>query len=183
MSSKTKSVLLTIALAAAMPLLASRVSFAQGKLPTQPVLPLEMALQAASTALAKCEADGYRVSVAVVDRSGVTKVLLRGDGSGPHTISASQRKAFTSASLGQPTQNLVNAIANNPQNEGLRDLDDRILILGGGLPIRMDNQVVGGIGVGGAPSGAIDEACAQAALDEIGSEPPPTPAPTPTPKK
>ena len=55
--------------------------------------------KAANAALGKCTADGQRVSVAVVDRSGATKVLLKADGSGPHTVSSSTGKAFTSASM------------------------------------------------------------------------------------
>jgi uncharacterized protein GlcG (DUF336 family) len=62
-------------------------------------------------------------------------------------------------------------IAENPGAQGLRDMNDRILILGGGLPIDMGGEIVGGIGVGGAPGGHLDEACAQAGLDSIGAAP------------
>lgn len=136
-------------------------------LPQQPYLPLDLAMQAAGAAVAQCEADGYRVSVAVVDRSGVVKVLLRADGTGPHTVSSSTRKAYTAASLGRSTAELAKTVAGNPEVEGLRNMDPQILILAGGLPIQVNDVVVGGIGVGGAPGGNLDEACAQAGIDAL----------------
>ncbi len=139
----------------------------QEALPQQPYLPLEMALQAASAAQAKCEADGYRVTVAVVDQAGVEKVILKGDGAGPHTIGSSVGKAFTAASMRRATADIAATVAENPAVAGLRDMDERILILAGGLPIEIDGHVVAGIGVGGAPGGDLDAACAQAGIDEI----------------
>ena len=139
----------------------------QQTLPQQTVLPLDLALDAASTALAACEADGYRVTVAVVDRSGVEKVVLKGDGAGPHTIGSSVGKAFTSASMGRPTGDLAAAIAQNPELDELKAMDERILILAGGLPIEIEGEIVAGIGVGGAPGGNLDAACAQAGIDQI----------------
>lgn len=155
------------------------------ELPQQPYLPLEMAVQAASAAVAQCEADGYRVSVAVVDRGGVLKVLLRADGTGPHTVTSSTRKAYTAASLGRSTAELAKNVASNPEIEGLRNMDPQILILAGGLPIVVNETVVGGIGVGGAPGGNLDEACAQAGIDAMlaeGSDAEAAAEPTPTPK-
>lgn len=137
------------------------------ELPTQPYLPLTMALDAANAALAQCEADGYRVSVAVVDRSGELKVLLKGDGAGPHTVNSSRGKAFTAASVGRATGELATMIAENPAVAGLRNMDERMVILAGGLPIVINEALVGGIGVGGAPGGNLDEACAQAGIDQM----------------
>ncbi len=137
------------------------------------VLPLALAQQAAAAGLAKCEEGGYKVSVAIADRGGNLKVLLRGDGAGPHTTDSSFRKAYTAASLRRSTQHLAELIAKVPSIQALRDMNDRILILGGGLPIKLDGEVVGGIGVGGAPGGHLDEACAAAGLASLGiSEPP-----------
>jgi len=149
---------------------APRPLYAAIELPTQPYLPLALALEAANAAVAQCEADGYHVSVAVVDRSGELKVLLKGDGAGPHTVGSSTGKAFTAASLGRATTELANMIAENPAIAGLRDMDDRIVILAGGLPIVVNEVVVGGIGVGGAPGGSFDEACAQAGIDQMMAE-------------
>jgi len=139
-------------------------------LPREALLPLDLAMKAADTALKKCTADGYRVSVAVVDRGGVLKVLLRADGAGPHTPDSSRKKAYTSASLLRPTAEFATLIAEKPALQGLRDMNEDILILAGGLPIGIDGEVVGGIGVGGAPGGHLDEACARAGLESIGAQ-------------
>jgi uncharacterized protein GlcG (DUF336 family) len=136
-------------------------------LPQQSYLPLELALAGASAALDACAVNGYSVSVTVVDAGGIQKVHLRADGAGPHTIGSSAGKAYTAASMKRATLGLANFVGDNPALEGLRDMDDRILILGGGLPIEIDGMVVGGIGVGGAPSSDLDEICAQAGIDSI----------------
>lgn len=146
------------------------VALAAQELPTAPYLPLDMAQTAAQAALEACSAEGHNVSVAIVARSGVTSVILRADNAGPHTVGSSTGKAFSSASLGRDTAGLAGFIGENPANDGLRDMDARLVIQGGGLPIRIGGALVGGIGVGGAPSGDIDESCARAGLDEIGAE-------------
>lgn len=136
-------------------------------LPRAPVLPLALAEAAARAALAACEADGHRVSVAVVDATGLVKAQHRGDGAGPHTLDSSRKKAYTALSLRHATSALVALVRDNPQAAGLGDMNDDILILGGGLPIAAGETVIGGIGVGGAPGGHLDEACAQAGIDAI----------------
>ena len=93
------------------------------------------------------------LSVAIVARSGVTKVHLRADNAGPHTVGSSTGKAFTSASMGRETAGLAGFIGKNPQNDGLRDMDERLAIQ-----------------AGGAPSGDIDAGCARTGLDAIGAE-------------
>jgi len=134
------------------------------------VLPVAQARQAAAAAVQKCHKDGYRVSAAVVDPSGVLSVLIRADGAGPHTVESSRRKAYTAASMGRPTQVLADLIARNASLQGLRDMNDSILILGGGFPIRIGKDIVGGIGVGGSPGSQFDEACARAGLQAIGAD-------------
>lgn len=161
-----KSALSALSCASAIAALAPLAATAQD-LPTAPFLPLEMAQKVADGAMAKCTADGYSVSVAIVDRSGSTKVLIKADGSGPHTVGSSTGKAFTAASMGRPTAELATLIKDKPELAGLRDMDTRLVILGGGLPIKIGDALVGGIGVGGAPGGHLDEACAQAGLDSL----------------
>lgn len=138
-------------------------------LPKEAVLPLALAQQAAAAGLAKCEEGGYKVSVAIADRGGNLKVLLRGDGAGPHTTDSSFRKAYTAASLRRSTLELAELIAKVLSIQALRDMNEKILILGGGLPIELEGEVVGGIGVGGAPGGHLDEACAAAGLASLGT--------------
>mgnify|MGYP000224025283 CR=1 FL=1 len=138
--------------------------------PTRLILPLSSAEKAAAAALTTCETDGYHVSVAVVDQGGNLKVLIRGDGAGPHTQDSSFKKAYTATSIGRSTNELAELITKTPTLQPLRDMNDNILILGGGLPIKIRKTVVGGIGVGGAPGANLDEACAQAGLDALLSE-------------
>ncbi len=148
------------------PVLASAAT----QLPSAPYLPLELATQAAQAALKTCGDQGHNVSVAVVARDGATKVLLKADGAGPHTASSAQGKAFTAAAMGRDTAGLAEFIAGKPANEGLRDMDSRMVIQGGGLPVKFGKALVAGIGVGGAPSGDIDAGCAAAGLKAIGAE-------------
>ncbi len=157
----------SLALTAA--LLAPLAATAQD-LPTAPYLPLELATKAADAALKACVAEGHNVSVVVVARDGATKLLLKADGSGPHTGASAQGKAFTSAAMGRDTAGLAEFIAKNPTNDGLRDMDSRMVIQAGGLPVKLGGALVGGIGVGGAPSGDIDAGCAAAGLAAIGAE-------------
>lgn len=138
-------------------------------LPSAPYLPLDMATNAAQAALKSCAAEGYNVAVAVVARSGATQVILKADNSGPHTTASAEGKAFTSAALGRDTAGLSDFIASKPANNGLRDMDRRMVIQAGGLPIKIGDALVGGIGVGGAPSGDIDANCATAGLKSIGA--------------
>ena len=156
-------------LALTVALLAPTSALAQD-LPTAPYLPLDMAQTAARAALDACAAEGHNVSVAIVARSGVTSVVLRADNAGPHTVGSSTGKAFASASLGRDTAGLAEFIGGNPQNDGLRDMDPRLVIQAGGLPIKIGGALVGGIGVGGAPSGDVDTTCARKGLDAIGAE-------------
>ena len=141
------------------------------ELPKEPLLPLSMATKAVQTALEACKKDGYRVSVSIVDRAGVLRAMGRADGAGSHTVDSSRKKAYTAASLRRPTTELAELIAKVQTLQSLREMNPEILILGGGLPIDISGDVVGGIGVGGAPGAHLDDACAQAGLDAIGGVP------------
>jgi len=140
-------------------------------LPKESVLPLSMASKAVQAALENCKKDGYRVSVSVVDRAGVLRAMGRADGAGPHTVESSRKKAYTASSLRRPTTELAELTAKVPALQALRDMNPEILILGGGLPIDIGGDVIGAIGVGGAPGAHLDDACAQAGLDAIGAAP------------
>lgn len=144
---------------------------AADELPKESVLPLSMASKAVQAALDACKKDGYRVSVSVVDRAGVLRTMGRSDGAGSHTVESSRKKAYTAASLRRPTTELAELITKVPTLQTLRDMNEDILILGGGLPIEIGGEVVGAIGVGGAPGSHLDDACAQAGLDAIGAVP------------
>ena len=141
------------------------------ELPREATLPFGMASKAVHAALEACKKDGYRVSVSVVDRAGVLRAMGRADGAGPHTVDSSRKKAYTAASVRRPTTELAELINKMPTLQALRDVNDEMLIVGGGLPIEIGGDVVGGIGVGGAPGAHLDDACAQDGLDAIGAAP------------
>lgn len=140
-------------------------SFVQAQdMPTQKVLPLELSTQAAMAAIKKCHDDGFKVSVAIVDQSGLLKVQLKADGAGPHTLDSSRRKAYTANSLRDSTHKYAQLVVQKPELQSLTRLNENILLLGGGFPIKIGGEVIGGIGVGGAPGIEYDEVCASAAL-------------------
>ena len=148
-------------------LLAAAGAQAQGTNFTTPkTISLEAANQIAAGAVAACAANGYNVAATVVDRAGVVVAVQRADNAGPHTIAASERKAFTSASAKSPTKAMMEGAQKNPGAANLVNIPG-FLLLGGGLPIKAGNDVVGAVGVGGAPGGHLDEQCAQAALDKV----------------
>ncbi|AOI89434.1 heme-binding protein [Burkholderia pseudomultivorans] len=122
-------------------------------------LPLNLASEIAHQAIQACSADGYNVAVTVVDRSGLVRVVLRGDNAGPHTVDASKRKAYTALSTRTSTATLATNLQKNPAAAQMAAIDG-FLVLGGGVPIKAGNEVIGAVGVGGAPGGHLDEACA-----------------------
>jgi uncharacterized protein GlcG (DUF336 family) len=132
--------------------------------PTHKILPLDLTIQAATAALKQCQDDGYKVSVAIVDQAGLIKVHLKADGAGPHTLDSSFRKAYTANSLRGPTHKFAVMVANNAELQGLASMNENILLLGGGFPIIINGETMGGVGVGGAPGVELDETCARAAL-------------------
>jgi uncharacterized protein GlcG (DUF336 family) len=127
------------------------------------ILSAELAHQLAMAAARNCREQGYQVAVAVVDRSGRLLAFLRDPLAGPHTIEVSQRKAYSAATYQSPTSALQDrdALKHTPG----------VLLLGGGVPIRVGGHMYGAVGVSGAPakkvSGDMDEACAQQGIAAI----------------
>lgn len=126
----------------------------------------ELALDLARAALDRCRANGYQVAVAVVDRTGVTQVMLRDRFAGPHTPSTASGKAWTAVSFKTSTTEL-NAISQpGMMQAGIRNLPGAVVI-GGGLIVEAGGSLVGAVGVSGAPGGDADEACARAGIEAI----------------
>lgn len=126
----------------------------------------ETALTAARAALTACRAEGYQVAVAVVDRAGLTQVVLRDRFAGAHTLEVASNKAWTAVSFRTATSALATETQPGQVMSGLRNLP-RFMAAGGGLVIEGAGTVFGGIGVSGAPGGEADEACAQAGIKAI----------------
>ena len=153
----------TPAPATAAPTTPAPVTLATTVTVSPPSLSLSAATRIATLAVNTCAQLGYHVSVTVVDRSGVTLAVARSENAGPHTVGTSLGKAFTSASA----RNFTSEIARNlPGNPGLADIPG-YLVLAGGAPIRVNGTVVGAVGVGGAPSGMIDEKCGTDAVAAV----------------
>ncbi|WP_323959830.1 heme-binding protein [Arthrobacter sp. JZ12] len=128
-------------------------------------LSVQAAMQAAEAALAQCQSDDLPfVSVAVVDRFGQVQALLRGDNAAQHTEDSARLKAYTAAAFGANTSELSERATGDGAT--IRDIPGT-LFLPGGVTVRAGEAPIAGIGVGGAPDGAADEACAQAGLDAI----------------
>jgi uncharacterized protein GlcG (DUF336 family) len=152
------------AFALALALLAS--PFAHAELRSEKALGLALANQIASAGVAACQANGYAVAVTVVDRAGGVRAVQRADNAGAHTLEASRAKAWTSASAKANTLAMMENAQKNPAAANLVNIPG-FLLLGGGVPIKAGNEVVGAVGVGGAPGGHLDEQCALAALEQV----------------
>ncbi len=133
---------------------------------TEKNISLELANQIAAATVASCSAAGYNVAAAVVDRAGSLRALQRADNAGPHTLSSSQAKAYTSASAKNTTLAMMENAQKNPAAANLVYMPG-FLLLGGGVPIKVGNEVIGAGGVGGAPGGHLDEKCAMDALEKV----------------
>jgi uncharacterized protein GlcG (DUF336 family) len=133
---------------------------------TERNMSLELANQLASATIAACQAGGYAVAVTVLDRAGTVRAVQRADNAGPHTLGASQQKAFTSASAKNTTTAMLEISQKNPAVANLGQIPG-FLLLGGGVPVRVGNEVIGAIGVGGAPAPHLDEQCAMAAIEKV----------------
>lgn len=125
-----------------------------------------LAAEAVAAAVEACAGRGHRVAAAVVDRSGVLRALLRADGAGPHTVASSRAKAYTAASMRANTTQILETVRTNPGAQRLPDIEG-FLVVGGGMPIRAGDEVVGAIGVAGAPGGHLDDQCAEAGIARI----------------
>ncbi|GIC75586.1 heme-binding protein [Moritella sp. F3] len=125
------------------------------------------AFSLANEAVQQCGKQGYNVTATVVDVTGNVIAQLRADNAGRHTLESSRQKAFTAVSMKQPTANLMKTIADKPFLQPLKDMDDNLLFLAGGIPLKSGNTVIGAVGVGGAPGGHLDVQCAEAAIAKI----------------
>jgi len=136
---------------------------------TEKTLTLALANQIATASVAACQANGHAVTATVVDRAGGVRAVQRADNAGPHTLAASQQKAWTAASARNSTLAMMDAAQKNPAAANLVHIPG-FLLLGGGVPVKVGNEVIGAVGVGGAPGGQLDEQCALAALEQLKGE-------------
>jgi uncharacterized protein GlcG (DUF336 family) len=131
----------------------------------EPNVSAKMALTIAETALAEC---GARVSVAVVDRTGRVRVFVQGDGAAPHNLELARRKAYTARTFGRTSQEW--AKRTETELQGQRELTD-VIPLQGGVPIKVGETTIGGVGLSGAPNGGPqEEACGKAGVAKVADQ-------------
>ena len=124
-----------------------------------------MALAIIQGTLEQCTKDGFKVSVVIVDKGGNVAASVKGDGTNPHTMEFARLKAYTARTRGQ-TSLATQKQMEDPAFSFLRQIP-QIVGVGGGVPIKAGNELIGGVGVSGAPGGEKDEACANAGLAKV----------------
>jgi uncharacterized protein GlcG (DUF336 family) len=154
--------LLTFAASAA--LACALVTPASAQLLQRKDLSLSMALSIATGALDACKAMGYTASVVVVDRGGDTLVSLRGDDAGPHTVENARRKAYTARTFKMSTEDFLKAMKTQPVRREQTTLPG-VIAINGGVPIKVGNDVIGGVGLSGSPG--KDEECVSAGMEKV----------------
>lgn len=139
---------------------------AQDALVTYKSLSPDIALELARATLAACRERGFQVAVAVVDRFGVTQVLLRDRFAGAHTVPTATGKAWTAVSFRTGTGELSAMTQPGMPQAGVRALPG-VVAIAGGLTVEAGGSLVGGVGVSGAPGGDADEACAKVGIEAV----------------
>jgi uncharacterized protein GlcG (DUF336 family) len=138
-------------------------------LPMQKTLSLDAAQLIVQGAIAKCRAGGHKIAVAVVDSNNVLKAFGRDDGAFLGTVEMAQRKAYSVVAFGRPTG------PRDDQPVGTPPALPSMTGAAGGLPITVDNQLIGAVGVSGvrsvkgSPGGEKDVACAVAGMENAES--------------
>ncbi len=129
-------------------------------------LSLDTALRIGKAAIDKCRKEGVSVTVTVIDRGGDAQVVLRDTLAMDVSIPISMKKAYTAMEFNSPTS------AMDDRFKGAYNVPkiDELLISAGGIPINIAGNIMGGIGVSGAPSGLTDEACAKAGLAAVSDD-------------
>lgn len=127
-----------------------------------------IAISMAETTIATCKANGFAVSVTVVSRNGEIIAQVRGDNTNPHTMENSFRKAYTSRTTRAPSGTLSDRLKADPSLPFIHL--SNIIAARGALPIKLGDEVIGGVGASGAPGGDKDEVCVKAALDKVADQ-------------
>lgn len=128
------------------------------------LMALELARDVAQKTVEACRAQGYQVAAVVVDRGGEPQVVFRDVFANRFNVEIATRKANTSVLSGAESSELRKTRGDiRPELNHING----IIIMDGGLPIRAGGQLIGAVGVSGAPTGKLDEACAQKGLDFV----------------
>src|SRR5436305_12270299 len=134
-------------------------------LPTHRI-PAALAMEAAQEVVAACARQNYHETADVVDADGVSIAVLRGDATGAHTLDSAHFKAYTAASFKADTL----ALSERAKGEdGLAPLAKlpHLMFFGGGVPIKLGDELIGAVGAAGAPGAKLDDNCARAGIEKI----------------
>jgi len=140
----------------------------EAQLLTHRDLSYPMARAIAEAAIESCGAKGYRVSAVVVDRAGEVMVAMRADGAAPHTMENARRKAYTALSFRMSTTDYAKRYADNNPVVHQQVTLPSVIAIPGGLPVKVGEEVIAGVGVSGSPG--VDEPCVQAGIDEVAAQ-------------
>jgi uncharacterized protein GlcG (DUF336 family) len=125
----------------------------------------DVAVAIAQGAIAACNAKGYGTSAVVVDRDGQTIVAMRADTASPHTMENARRKAYTAMTFKQPTAEYAKKLADPASVAHQQVTLPNVIAIPGGQPIKVGNEVIGGIGVSGSPG--VDDDCVDAGMAKV----------------
>jgi uncharacterized protein GlcG (DUF336 family) len=151
----------------AMATIASDGATAQGVV-LQRNLSLPMAKIIAEATLAECKSKGFNTAAVVVDRAGQVMVILRDEQGTAQMVEMARRKAYTARMFRTSTMEFQKRTASDPTLAPQRDVAD-ILALGGGVPIQVGNDTIGGVGSSGS-SQEMDDACAKAGVAKVAEQ-------------
>jgi uncharacterized protein GlcG (DUF336 family) len=152
---------------AAVPLVVMLAAPASAQLLQRKDMSYPMALTIAQAALEDCKAKGYPVSVVVVDRGGANIVALRADGASPHTMENARRKAYTALTFKMTTEEFAKRMQTEQARQQQATLPG-VIGIPGGVPVKVGNDVIAGVGLSGSPG--VDEPCVQAGLAKVADQ-------------
>ncbi len=141
---------------------------ASAQLATHKDITLAIASAIVEGAIENCHSRGYAASAVVVDRDGQTIVAMRGDGTGPHTLENARRKAYTANSFKQLTTAYAKKFADKDPTVLQQVTLPNVIAIGGGVPIKVGNDVIGAAGLSGSPG--VDEECVMAGMAKVADQ-------------
>jgi len=130
---------------------------------------MDLALEAAQTAIQTCQANGYKVGAVVVDSAGATRVVLVADGASSMTADFATRKAYTANAFKKPSGAVGDEAKTDKALADRIAADPKMITWAGGQPLTVGGDVIGALGVGGAPGGDKDDVCTAAGIAKIQS--------------